>query len=75
MLAGCRAPPEFLLSIVADRRAEFAIWALSALASSRFRDDVAERARIAAQAHPDAHVMRTYLEQFESDGHDRRRRS
>ena len=69
----CTASPlpqaaDFLLSIVADGRAELAVWALSALAASRFRDEVTERARTAAQRHTDAHVRQTFLAEFGAGG-------
>jgi hypothetical protein len=66
----CAASPlaaasEFLLSIVAERQSDFAIWALSALASSRFRGDVKDRARDAAHKRDDAGVMAAYAREFE----------
>lgn len=44
------AAGEFLLTIVSDRRADLAVTALTALAASRFRNELRERARQAALA-------------------------
>jgi hypothetical protein len=67
----CAASPlvpasEFLLSLVEGDDVHVAVWALSALADSRLRNDVRERARIAAQRHKDARVMKAYVDAFES---------
>ena len=56
---------EFLLTIVADVRPEVAVWALSALAASRFSHDLAERARRAATATGNAAVKAAYVQAFE----------
>jgi hypothetical protein len=66
----CAASPladacDFLVSIVADRHSEAAVWALSALASSRFRGDVKERARDAAQKSADVQVIAACEREFE----------
>jgi hypothetical protein len=70
IIFSCAASPlvaasEFLLSLVADHDVSVAVWALSALADSRFRNDVRERARIAAQRR-DARVAKAYVDAFES---------
>jgi hypothetical protein len=67
----CAASPlvpasEFLLSLVEGDDVHVAMWALSALADSRFRNDVRERARIAVQRHTDARVAQAYVDAFES---------
>jgi len=67
----CAASPpvpasDFLLSLVANDDGNVAAWSLSALADSRFRNDVRDRARIAAQRHADVRVAKAYVEAFES---------
>jgi HEAT repeat protein len=67
----CAASPlapasEFLLSLVADYDRTVAVWALSALADSRFRNDVRERARLAVHVRNDAPVLKAYSDAFES---------
>jgi len=65
----CAASPlhpasEFLLSLVADDDEKIAVWAMSALADSRFRNDVRERARVEAQRRGDAAVLQAYVDAF-----------
>jgi HEAT repeat protein len=66
----CAASPllpasEFLLSLVADYDRTVAVWALSALADSRFRNDVRERARLAVHLRGDAPVLKAFVDAFE----------
>jgi HEAT repeat protein len=67
----CAASPllpasEFLLSLIADDDGNVAVWALSALADSRFRNDVRERARLAASCSDHPRVAKAYTDAFES---------
>jgi HEAT repeat protein len=67
----CAASPllpasEFLLSLVAAEDRNVAVSALSALGDSRFRNDVRERARLAAQGCGDAAVLKAYADAFTS---------
>jgi hypothetical protein len=71
----CAASPlpsagEFLLAIVAESSGEVAAWALSALADSRFRNDLRERARRAAEDTGDAGILQAYLTAFGPEGCD-----
>ena len=67
----CAASPlveasEFLLAIVSDEDKALAIYAVSALAESRFRAEVAQRVRSAAERRGDADVLAAYASAFES---------
>jgi hypothetical protein len=57
---------EFLLSIVGDRSRELSVWAVCALASSRFRNEVKDRLRLLAERTGDTKVVEAYVREFES---------
>jgi hypothetical protein len=69
-LAGSASPraeaSEFLLSIVGDRSRELSVWAVCALASSRFRNEVKDRLRLLAERTGDTKVVEAYVREFES---------
>ncbi len=65
----CAASPlpsagAFLLAIVAESSGEVAAWALSALADSRFRNDLRALARRAAHDTGDAGIVQAYVTAF-----------
>jgi HEAT repeat protein len=69
IIFSCAASPlpsagAFLLAIVAESSGEVAAWALSALAESRFRNDLREPARRAAHDTGDAGIVRAYVTAF-----------
>ncbi len=59
------AASEFLLSIIGDRRGDLSVWAVSALASSRFRNDAKERVRSLAEKTRDPNLFAAYRREFE----------
>lgn len=72
ILFSCAASPvplatEFLLSIVDQGGGEVAVWALSALADSRFRNEAKERARLAAHQSGNSQLIEAYRAAFESE--------
>jgi hypothetical protein len=60
------AAGEFLLTVVVDERGDLAASALSALAASRFRRDVQERAHQIALGSGNAEIVAAYARAFES---------